>query len=329
MKKIYAILSLFFIGYQSNAQLTLTQAANEPVIGDVWNLQLYDSTTSVPKTTGTGVIWNFNSLTINTFTSITTFTNVASAPSATAYPLANIAGVRSSTKADFYKTSANKLEFAGFVDNSQVVFNPPVAWYNWPISYGSTTSGTLAATETNGTNTANWAGIANFQATGTGTVVLPGGATFNNCLQFRRVVDVNITGSYTSQYHIVQYEYFSAARKLPILKVEYFAATTGTNVSKDFNLLVDKSALSVGINELSVSANEMSVYPVPASNMLYFNLPNNQDAEQVYLMDINGKTVYSSTNNNAIDVTSFAKGIYVLKVISKESIYQKPVLIQN
>ncbi len=329
MKKIYIALSLFFIGYYSNAQLTLTQAANEPVIGDSWNVQEYDSTSAVPKTTGTGVVWNFNSLAINSNTSVTSFTNVASAPYGTAFPLANIAGVRGVSKADFYKSSTNKLEFAGFLDNSQVVFNPPVAWYNWPISYGSATSGTLSATETNGTNTANWAGVANFLASGTGTVILPGGAVFNNCLQLRRVVDINITGSNTSQYHIVQYEFFTAARKLPILKIEYFAATTGTNVSKDFHLLVDKSAQTVGVNELSNSQKEITVFPIPASTILYFLLPDNQNAHQVHLFDINGRIVFSSSNINSVDVNAFAKGVYVLKVVSKEAVYQKQVIIQN
>ena len=85
MKKIYiTLLSGLFIG-QLSAQ-TITQAANEPVSGDVSSYKGYDSTGVVPKNTGAGVSWNFSSYTINTTTTSSTYTTASSVPAATNFP---------------------------------------------------------------------------------------------------------------------------------------------------------------------------------------------------------------------------------------------------
>lgn len=329
MKKIYIIITILFLGIQLNAQITLTQAFNEPVIGDVWTTEEFDSTTVIPKNTGTTQSWNFNTtLTTLTYTGSSTYTNAASGPSATAYPAATIAFVRSSgTKGDFYKSSTNKFEFLGFVDGNQVVFSAPATWYNWPISYASANSATFTATETNGTNTASWAGTANYLASGTGTVTLPGGTVYNNCLQLRRIIDVNVTGFYTAQFHIVQYEYFSNLRKLPIAKVEYFTSTTGTVVSKNVNIQIDKAAQSVGINELEISKNNIIVYPNPSGDIVNIQLPNNVIAENLEVIDVNGKIVAYTSNSNAIDLSAINKGVYFIRITNKEMVLQKPIVL--
>ena len=68
---------LLMVSQISIAQLSLTKAFNEPVIGDIVNWQQYDSTTAIPKSLGAGQNWNFNSLTTNTYVQTSTYTTVA------------------------------------------------------------------------------------------------------------------------------------------------------------------------------------------------------------------------------------------------------------
>jgi len=56
MKKIYlASLAIGVFSY-AHAQLSLTKAFNEPIIGNTYNKKGFDSTGIVPKATGTGLI---------------------------------------------------------------------------------------------------------------------------------------------------------------------------------------------------------------------------------------------------------------------------------
>ena len=62
--------------------------------------------------------------------------------------------------------------------------------------------------------------------------------------------------------------------------------------------------------------NSVKVYPNPASSSLYIEGTGN-DALQIQLMDMNGKLIMSkllSSSGNQLDLTSFASGVYLLKV---------------
>jgi len=52
MKKIYFVLGALGMFHISNAQLSLTQAANEPAVGESVLRKGYDSVGVIPKNTG-------------------------------------------------------------------------------------------------------------------------------------------------------------------------------------------------------------------------------------------------------------------------------------
>ncbi len=91
MKKIYLSIFTIALAFTANAQLNLTKAFNEPVVGNVNTKMGYDSTTAVPKNIGAGQSWNFTSLVTNTVVEVATYTTVASTPSAASFPLATLA----------------------------------------------------------------------------------------------------------------------------------------------------------------------------------------------------------------------------------------------
>jgi len=53
------------------------------------------------------------------------------------------------------------------------------------------------------------------------------------------------------------------------------------------------------------------------------------EVQNVSLISIGGKEVYQNSNSNSIDVSSFAKGLYILKIVSNEGIVtHKKVMIK-
>lgn len=85
---------------------------------------------------------------------------------------------------------------------------------------------------------------------------------------------------------------------------------------------VDNSVLSVENNSIN---NDFVVYPNPASDRIYIQ---NKNIKTIQLIDVSGKLVYKSNNDKSIDVRNLSKGIYILKVESKEGqISSKKVII--
>ena len=89
----------------------------------------------------------------------------------------------------------------------------------------------------------------------------------------------------------------------------YFAAA-GTAL-----ITVTTSTLSTKDN---VFAKGISVYPNPTNNIINIVQSDNSiDIKNVSLVTILGQTVYSNNSTKAINVTGFAKGLYILKIESK------------
>lgn len=325
-------MSLLISGLTSNAQLTLTKAANEPVVGDIKNIKGFDTVAVFPKNTGTGQIWNFSNLVSNSFTETTTYTTVAASPSPALFTNANIAAHRT-TEWEFYKSNASTFDYAGMIfQNGDIVnFSNLGTEYSWPISYGSTYTDTFTATQTSGTMTINWVGSIYYSAVGSGTVILPGGGTFNNCLLVISTVSVLMTaGSFTQSMVMNDYEFFSSGYKFPIVYNQYQTITSGTTVTKQVSIELNSAALPVGIKENTISSNAgIIVYPNPANTELNITLSNSMDNYSVVLSDMSGKTLVEKTNIKSLDVSNIQKGIYILTVNGKNFNARKTVVITH
>lgn len=333
MKKLYmSILFISFFSVSMKAQLTLTKTANEPVIGDITMMASYDSVSVIPKNTGAGQNWNFMSLFAGTFTETTTYTTVASTPSASTFSAATMAAVRGTSNYEYWRTSTSMLEYVGNQDPSgpeTLVFSNYGTWINWPTAFGNSNTDSFIATQTSGTNTSNWNGTVSYTATGSGTVTLPNGNIHTNCLQIKRVISISATsGTNTSQINITGYDYFSSANKFPILSVDYQSQTTGTVVSKNYSVYSNTSAMQVGLNETSVN-NNFVVYPNPASDQVNVILANNEIPSAIELIDMLGRTVASSDNSNSVNTNMLSKGIYSVRVKTKNGLGQRSLVISE
>lgn len=339
MKKIYFSLVLLAFAFQNvKAQLSLTKTANEPVLGDVYSKQSYDTITVVPKNTGTAQLWSFASWTATSFVETSTYTTVASTPSAASFPNATLAETMSGTGSSitYFKSTPTTFEFQGLhfpSNNVAVNFSNTAVFATWPVAFGYNNTDPFGGAST-GTVSSTLSGFINLNASGTGTVVMPGGTTLSNCLQVVVTLTVNQTAGTFSQTMVSkEYTYYHSSAKFPVLSYQYQTSTSGTTTTNSFNAFVN-TAVVTGLSRNELSSN-LSVYPNPAKEFLTVSLENNANDMVTYtISNMLGQEVKSAnlgTNakiNSTINVAGLSKGIYMLNLKTGTATSVKKIIIE-
>ncbi len=335
MKKIYISFLFFASALQiSNAQLSLTKAANEPIVGDVYNTQTYDSTTVIPKNTGTNQSWNFNTFTQQPAYSNNTYTTVASTPSASIYPGSTLAEDQGGGNYTFFKVTATNYELSGIQSPATVInFSNTGVAAVWPVNFGySMTDGFGGSTTT--TVTSAISGSITVNASGTGTITMPGGLLLTNCLQVIQSLNYTLTvGSSTQTIVKETYDYYHSSNKFPVLTIKYKTQTTGTVVSKSYDVEVNTAVVAgITTNQLN---NEFSIFPNPAHETINVFLTNNSNLPvSANLTNMLGQIVITENLGNdnlirgSLNVSALPKGLYFMNVKADEMITIKKIILE-
>lgn len=335
MKKIYLTILSFGLAFASQAQVTLTKAANEPVIGDMEMYQFYDTVSVLNNSTGTNQNWNFSALTSNTLTEMTTYTTVASTPSASAFASATIAGDDGQGGYTYGKATATQYELVGIVDpNIALNFTNTAIAAIWPVSYGYSNTDPFSGSASSGTMTGTSNGTITTVASGTGTITLPGGAVFN-ALQVKAIQKVNISllfGFVTATVVNTTYSYYTATQKFPVLTVTYSDAS-GAFTSNTGDVKVNMNLLT-GINDLNFDA-AFSVFPNPAKDNVNVKLHNANNAScTVNIYNSIGQLAQSADLGNDteilnnISISNLAAGMYIMKTTLGDKVSTRKLIVE-
>jgi hypothetical protein len=117
-----------------------------------------------------------------------------------------------------------------------------------------------------------------------------------------------------------------------VLALRYIRVDDG-NTARNFNVDVAKIngaaissevVLSVGKETLRKS---VSMYPNPASSLLHIDVADNVELSAVQIIDVTGKVVYNAAYTKTINVASFAKGLYLLKLNANKTSITKKIII--
>ncbi|MBP7808391.1 MAG: T9SS type A sorting domain-containing protein [Bacteroidia bacterium] len=323
MKNLYLTTLALASAFTVSAQVTLTKAANEPVIGDINKLTYYDSVSVVPKSIGTNQIWNFSGMTAQGSNTVN-YVNPSSVSGASLFPTTTIAENEiGSTRYEFYRSAGSNYEFVGQLDAVQsetLVFSNSGILRSYPISYGSVSTDGFVALQTSGSNTMSFSGTATISANGTGTVILPNGNVHPNCLQVTESITltvvsgtVNMTGYFRNVY------YYETGRKFPIFEYDYEVMG-----SLKFTARADSDALLAGVNEVATISPAATIYPNPTKSDLFINLSGQETPQSLQVMDMAGRNVMDQEFSNSINVESLEQGLYILKLNYKEkTAYQR------
>ncbi len=345
MKKIYLTILAGALAFTVNAQLTLTKAFNEPVIGNVHTKKGYDSVGVVPKSTGASQTWNFSTLVTNTITEVATYTTVASTPSASSFPLATLAEGDGTGAYNYWRSTATQFELLGNDDGAGglVTFTNAAIAAVWPINMGYSNNDTYGGPVTVASMSGNATGSISTNGTGTGTVILPGSLTFVNCLQVRMTNSLNIqVGTFPSSFTVdvrsTEYQYYNGAQKFPIITVNYQTETATTAFGPTVTITADiriNNAVLTGITDFNFDAINYNVYPNPATDAVTINLTNDKTENvSVIVMNNLGQVVKSLDLGNAVEVkhlmntSDLASGIYHVKTSIGDKSTTKKLIIQ-
>jgi hypothetical protein len=100
--------------------------------------------------------------------------------------------------------------------------------------------------------------------------------------------------------------------------------TNGTSVSK----LVDTSLSTLSLNE-----SQVTIFPNPATNELYIKNNNNLALQNISIADLTGKVVFNqdiqNIDSNAVNITSLAKGIYLVTVETQSGLTATSKIIKQ
>lgn len=326
------LFTVFVLGL--NAQnLTLTQSAYEPIIGDTNRVYIMDTTfyfSGMPvSTAGDGVTWDFTGLVETTTINTTAYVDPTSQT------------VTVPTNCDVVQKQGTALSFLNSVTSPTTQtellgttfgsitasFSNPAIVAKYPITYGYSLSDAFAGSATtitiNGNLTTN--------ADGRGTLKLPYGNTYNNVLRIKSVQTVTASVFILTVANIktTTYQYFHASSKFPVLTITRTSSTFSTQTTESSSATVNKATYVIGVKENAMNMVNFNVYPNPASEAVKVELENNKNAESINIVNALGQKVASFTNTNKISISELPKGLYYIEVKSDGYFGRKPLVKTN
>jgi hypothetical protein len=320
MKKIYISLFTLCLATLSQAQ-TLTQT-NEPVPGDVSNKNGYDSVGVIPKTSGAGQIWNFSTFIQNTVTANSIYNATTSVPQSSAWPGTTVVEDEGGGSLNFWKSTATpttQFELNGSIVQGalNVTYTNTVLYAIWPMSLGSSMTDTYSGNCTGSFN-GPVSGTITVDAIGTGSVTLPGGTAFSNCILIKTVsktVLVNTSPPTTITINTTNYGYYHSSQKQPLVGVTY-QLNTGNPLKVDTKI---NAAVVTGINEENFDA-AFQIYPNPAKEYFHVNLSNLENKDgKIEIVNVMGQVAKeinlgnASTLDQKVSLEGLSSGVYTVK----------------
>lgn len=337
MKKIYLSIIAATFAFSANAQLTLTKAFNEPVLGDVNTKETFDSVAVLNNSTGSNQVWDFSALTSSSVTEVSTFTTVASAPNGSSFTGATIAEDDGQGGFTFYKATATQYEIVG-IDNSNITLNfssnTAIAAI-WPVTMGYSNTDVFsgsAAIQTTLTGTAD--GTVTTMGSGTGTLIIPGSTSFTNILQVKTIQNVELSlagGFFTATVQTTDYNYYHGTQKFPLLTVSY---TDGQGTIPNSATIKINSAVILGINDLNFDAT-FNVFPNPAKDVVNVKLQNVTNADcKIQIVNSIGQIAQEIDLGNDseitrnISVSHLNSGIYMVKTTLGNKVSVRKLIVE-
>ena len=325
------------ISFSLNAQLTLTKANNEPIIGDSNSKETFDSVAVLNNSNGLNQVWDFSALTSSSVTEVSTFTTVTSTPNGSNFVGATIAEDDGQGGYTYYKSTSTQYEIVGIEDpNITLNFTNTAIAAVWPVTMGYSNTDVFAGSAVAQTTlTGSAVGTVTTLGSGTGTLIIPGGASFTNILQVKTIQAVNLSlafGLVTLTVQTTDYNYYHGTQKFPLLTVSYSDAQgTFQNTSATIKI---NSAVITGINDLNFDAT-FNIFPNPAKDIMNVKLQNVTNANcKIQILNSIGQLSQEIDLGNDSDIarnisiSNLNPGVYMVKTILGDRISARKLIIQ-
>lgn len=351
MKKLLLALSFIFSLKGQSQSLVLTQAFNEPIVGDTNYTYAVDTsafTTGLPmNVTGSNSVWDFARLGVLSSTAIpSAYLSAASVSNSVNYAGCTMVS-KQGTSYTYYKsttTPTTQTEVLGLSTSTiSFTFTNTAVTAKYPMSFSTSINDNLSGTfvfSLTGTCT----GSVNSVADGYGDLYLPNGGYFSNVLRVKSIQTLSlsaalIAGLPPSQVGTIKqttYNYFHSSQKFPLLTVDYTKLSLITSSTPTIITVVSANSKSflVGLAQNSLDKTTISIAPNPAKDFFTINISNEKnEACSIEIYTIVGALIKKTDLgketfiNQKIDINSLDKGIYILKTkVNSRSLSQRLVI---
>jgi hypothetical protein len=83
----------------------------------------------------------------------------------------------------------------------------------------------------------------------------------------------------------------------------------------------------IGMNEIETEQNGLSIFPNPAMEII--NIETSTQIFTIELLDLKGSVLKTKQNANQLDISSFANGIYFIRIKEQNKIQTKKLIISK
>jgi len=321
-----------------HAQPVLNQASTAPVAGEMRIDKFWDSVSVVPRNTGANQTWNFSSFTLSAQSADTTwYLSPSAAPGNSLFAGSNLVSLSGSSY-EFYKSGATNYEDMGYYDVGAIAnYTNSGISYVWPVSFGTSSNDSYDGPLTGTAVGERW-GTISVNASGSGTLIMPGGQQYTNVLQvITKIVDTQTTAASPSlTIKATGYEYYVAGAKAPILTM-----TDLTLISANGSFFLSGPKTSTMVNSAPTGIREQSndlswaVFPNPANEQISIKLADaGNEACTIRLYNTLGALVKQATAKNSADtnlqinVSDLSPGIYFVNATQGNKTALKKIVIE-
>ena len=309
-----------------------------PVAGDVFTLTLADTAGVLPGAGGAGTTWNFAALVASGATQVDSFLAPSATPYGGVFPTATVAvhEILPGTNyfVYYYNNTANSVyQRLGNVKPDTVIYNPVANQFPYPLTSGTTFSGSYYAHYRTANGSATEAGTGGGGVDGTGTLTLPTG-TYSNVIRAHSTRSENDTTYGTSTNALLQtddyYEWYQPNSYYPILSIHYevYSVFGITAFKKKTVAYRAGSNGTSGISDITASSKDgLMVYPNPSCDHTTVVYEMSEAGEsQIAIYDLTGRLMQSTAHASGAGVqtvslatSSLPVGMYEVKVTNAGS----------
>ena len=276
---------------------------------------------------GPNQTWNLSSI-ISGSTNPYTCVNPTTTPSSSSFPTASVA-LSSTGGFGYYNISSTAFQILGLSGNGTLIsYNNPEDFLRFPCEYGDSYTDTWSTTFVSGGGTYYRTGTSTVEVDGYGTLLLPGGKTYQNTLRVRveQVFKDSVVlqgNSVIIPYSTVGYYWYKSGvpGQLAVLTSSVFNGSLQESGKYLSSFITDLEDVDI--------ADKISLSPNPFQNGLMLK---GIDGAQIEIFDVSGKSVYKNdwvTENSVFQIDNLSNGIYLIKLTNKESVSITRKLVRN
>lgn len=326
----FLVISAFAV----NAQITIN-TGDMPVAGQTF-IYANDTNATSFGSSGANQTWNFAAW-ANHSTDTNSFYIPSDLPGSSYFPTATLA-MGDSSEAAFIKNSSSAVEILGFYSDfgfgpTQIEFIPPQKFLSFPSTYLTSyydTSGfelKFAATQP-GLDSMQIISSTIYSSTidAWGTITTPANPNVNSLRQ--QFIEITTETIYIKPTGLGwtlsppapgmpnpsvdttnNYRWWSNTEKFPVAEINADGNDVVYNASY---LLITET---VGVNEKSITQNDVTIFPNPASDKI--NITGVSTESYLVIFDVNGKLIGKSRlkrNSTSINTSNYENGIYFYQI---------------